>query len=336
MKKVSLIVVFLLFIMSCVEPYSPTCDKPNLGDYSAPTVMTKYYDSNFGDVAVVLNTNISAKFCYGYISFESPATGSVKIIPISKESGKTILSGLAVDESSGIAFTGERTEKKLIGTDLKTGERKVSVLLSHEPLKIYIFEDLNWGVTKIEKAVVVLAKGGYIGIWNENSLLDGKNEVDWFYTGISYPGDLYRLEDNFYIIPYTSGTFIVLNTVEKTQQTFYIPYSSTSWYGTYIGWCNSADMLCMPVNSTKELLFFNTETEDWGGRIFIDGMLFQIIDSGDIKIFSYFSTPKIVVDVNGVKEVVYTPKSYANILLVGDYLFVSDFGNNKLFTKKVK
>ncbi|GEM_PF-4876611 len=334
MKKILIISFLLFFLVSCGGTYSPDCAKPEPGDWSSPERIVKFFDPVWGKGVLVLNTNVAGKYCYGFVTYVSEVSGPVKVIPIPRERGKSIISGLAYDRKDGVIFTGERSERKLYGVRYSDGKVIVRYSLDRNPLFVKYYDEIIWGGS-VKKDVVALLTSATpshnqaaLYLWEASSLLQGKGPFASYTLKMKMPAGMIYRDRRFFIVPYDTGDLEIIYPEDGRKKLISFPYTSLSWGTTYITYCTSIDEICINSNSVKRILLFDYHGERWDGDVDLGMKTYNFQDvNGDLYLSSY-DPPGVFRFSAGEKIDVYTPEKYSFVVVDGNRVYVSDFNGD--------
>ncbi len=335
MKRVLLFLLFLLvFLSSCGATYTPTCEKPEPGDWSRPERMVDYYDPVWGEGVLVLNTNLSGDYCYGYVTYVSPVSGPVKLIPVSKDIGKSILSGLGVDKERQIIFTGERTERKIYAVSYRDGKILYEYKLDRNPEQVKYLGDMEWKGEEKKRVVAVIGSKtpeeatGALYMWEEDSFLKGEEPFATLILSTGFPVDFVKVSSRIFVAPYSTGSLEEIDVDSGIRHLYSFPFMSLSWGSTYVDYCPSIDRICIATGVPESILVFDYHRGSWEGDIQLgfkpynfqdyDGLLYVTShDPGGVYVIGDGDMTRLL-DVDG----------YSFVRVQGDYVFVSLFSEN--------
>ncbi len=288
MKKFLVLLFFLILTLPyCGGTYIPNCEKPLPGEWSRPERIIDYNDPQWGEGVIVLNTNLAGDYCYGYLTYVSATSGPVKVIPVPRENGKSIISGLDADRSNGILFTGERTERKLYAIDYKSGRIIVKYSLDRNPVGVKFLGNIEWKGESENRVVAVIGSKtpkkltGALYLWRESDLIKGKPPFDTLLLNMGSPVDLVKIDNKIYVIPYSDGSLEEIDMSTGDRHSYSFPFSSLSWSATYAGYCPSIDRLCIASTAAEEILTFNYREGRWDGGIPVDFKPYNFQDTGN-------------------------------------------------------
>ena len=333
-KSFFLLAISLLFMFACSGTYKPECKTPIPGQWAEPENIIPFYDPQWGEGGLVLNTNLKGQFCDGFFTFVSPVSGAVKIVPVPREKGRSILSGIASDTGRGLIFTGERTERELIVVDYKSGRVLVHKAMKLPPVSVYYYDELNFKGDIKKKVVGVLTSGGTgdgrLYLWEEESLLKGGSSFYSTLLDMKYPGGMIKVGDKIFIVPYSTGSLEEILLADGRKKVFTFPYLSLSWEGTWVSYCRNFSSLCISSGSVKRILFFDPTIDNWSGELNIGKKVFNFDSSdGGIYLASY-DPPGLFRLERGEEERIADSSGYGFVAVIGDYIYFSDFNGEKV------